>query len=916
MRATSGAVGHEREPAARLRRASRAGSRARRSRWIWWACFMRSEGGGRKGATADAAGRPGTASIGPGTGTTSRGRTARRGRRLRYHRRMRERSRHAARRRAAAGDQEGAARSASSPRATRSTRVQRGAGAQAIAARIAVLPVVRRRDHGAADAALRQRVGHAAAASQAALDRGKSIVLPRVDAATRRCSSCTRVDDLDARRRPRVSRHSGARAAHRDRRPADDRLGAGARRRIRPAGRGAWATAAATTIACCRTCGPACPASPARSTADRRRGAGRSARSRGRRRRHPDADVRHAPLNGRFAHCGIHFHDVVICPGTLRARRQVRHRSGTAAHPAHYNRTLISPGDPSGASFRRSREHGPARRHAGPRPARDPRVAGRAGRRARAEGPDRAHFLLERLIDRRARGGRLPAVLARTPRTSTRSRSTRRPRMPGDHDDRAQDPLVRPLERDGDGAAREQGTPSSAATSRASSRPRRSTTSASTTSGTRRPTSTAATSSTSRATRSPGIYARAFMLEGRLTEEQLRQLPPGGRRQGHLVLPAPVADAGLLAVPDGVDGPRPADGDLPGALPEVPAGPRPRRHRRAARSGRSWATARWTSPSRWARSRWPAREKLDNLIFVINCNLQRLDGPVRGNGKIIQELESDFRGAGWNVIKVIWGSRWDPLLAQRQDGHPAEADGGVRRRRVPDVQVARTAPTCASTSSASTPELKALVADMSDDEIWTPEPRRPRPAQGLRRLRRGGEAQGPADGDPRQDGQGLRHGRGRRRPEHHPPAEEDDAATRCSSFRDRFEIPIPDDQLDDVPFIKLADGQPGDGVPARAPRGAGRLPAAAPAQGRRRSQVPPLAAFERLLEGHRRARDLDDDGVRADAAARWCATRTIGKHIVPIVPDESRTFGMEGMFRQLGIYPAWASSTSRRTPTS
>ena len=103
--------------------------------------------------------------------------------------------------------------------------------------------------------------------------------------------------------------------------------------------------------------------------------------------------------------------------------------------------------------------------------------------------------------------------------------------------------------------------------------------------------------------------------------------------------PHPVADAGLLAVPDRLDGPRADHGDLPGALHALPAGPRPRRHRRAARSGRSSATARWTSPSRWARSRSPAREKLDNLIFVINCNLQRLDGPVRGNGKIIQELE-------------------------------------------------------------------------------------------------------------------------------------------------------------------------------------------------------------------------------------------------------------------------------------
>jgi pyruvate dehydrogenase E1 component len=95
------------------------------------------------------------------------------------------------------------------------------------------------------------------------------------------------------------------------------------------------------------------------------------------------------------------------------------------------------------------------------------------------------------------------------------------------------------------------------------------------------------------------------------------------------------------------------------------------------------------------------RERLDNLIFVINCNLQRLDGPVRGNGKIIQELESDFRGAGWNVIKVIWGSYWDPAAGAGQERPVAEAHDGMRGRRLPDLQVARMAPTCASISSAS-----------------------------------------------------------------------------------------------------------------------------------------------------------------------------------------------------------------------
>ena len=167
---------------------------------------------------------------------------------------------------------------------------------------------------------------------------------------------------------------------------------------------------------------------------------------------------------------------------------------------------------------------------------------------------------------------------------------------------------------------------------------------------------------------SPGIYARAF-LEGRLDETAARELPPraaAGRRA--VVVSAPVADARLLAVPDGVDGPRADHGDLPGALQSLPGGSRPEADIRIRRSGRSSATARPTSPRSLGAITLASREKLDNLIFVINCNLQRLDGPVRGNGKIIQELEAVFRGAGWNVIKVIWGSDWDPLLAKDRDG--------------------------------------------------------------------------------------------------------------------------------------------------------------------------------------------------------------------------------------------------------
>ena len=173
------------------------------------------------------------------------------------------------------------------------------------------------------------------------------------------------------------------------------------------------------------------------------------------------------------------------------------------------------------------------------------------------------------------------------------------------------------------------------------------------------------------------------------------------------------------------------------------------------------------------------REHLDNLVFVVNCNLQRLDGPVRGNGKIIQELEMDFRGAGWNVIKVIWGSRWDELLADDHDG--------LLRRRMEEA-VDGDYQTYKSRSGAYVrehffahpyPELARARRAPERRRGLGAQPRRARRAQGLRRLRRGDAPQGPADRDPRQDDQGLRDGRGRRGPEHHPPAEEDGRGTRC-----------------------------------------------------------------------------------------------------------------------------------------
>ena len=329
-------------------------------------------------------------------------------------------------------------------------------------------------------------------------------------------------------------------------------------------------------------------------------------------------------------------------------------------------------------------------------------------------------------------------------------------------------------------------------------------------------------------------------------------------------------------------------------------GPRPQGHERPARSGRSSATARCDEPESLGAITLASREKLDNLIFVINCNLQRLDGPVRGNGKIIQELEAVFRGAGWNVIKVIWGGDWDPLLATRSRRPARQAHGRGRRRRVSEVHRRAAAPTSASTSSASIRELLELVEHLSDEQ--------------LQKLRRGGHdpekvyaayqgrrrAQGRADGDPRQDDQGLRPGRSRRRPQHHPPAEEAERgraarvphAFRHSDLRRRGRrgavLPARRRQRRDASICASAARRSAGSCRARR-RGAA-------------AEVPPLdELFDEFFKGTE-GRKASTTMAFVRMLAKLLRDKEIGKLIVPIVPDEARTFGMDALFRQFGIY--------------
>ena len=295
----------------------------------------------------------------------------------------------------------------------------------------------------------------------------------------------------------------------------------------------------------------------------------------------------------------------------------------------------------------------------------------------------------------------------------------------------------------------------------------------------------------------------------------------------------------------------------------------------------------------------PVREKLDNLVFVVNCNLQRLDGPVRGNGKIIQELEAAFGGAGWNVVKVIWGSRWDPLLAQDHSGKLRQVreetvDGEYQKIKSMDGKYVR------ETFFGKYPETAEMVANMSDEEIWRlnrggHDPRKVYAAYDAATRHTGGPTiilaktiKGYGMGKAG-EGQNIAHQQKKMDLEH------------IKAFRDRFNIPVADAQLGDrVPYYKPdPDSAEFDYLMERRSALGGFLP-------RRRPKstalpVPPLETFRTQLEG---TGEREASTTMAFVRMLTALTRDkqIGKHIVPIVPDEARTFGMEGMFRQVGIY--------------
>ncbi|MGH7738186.1 MAG: pyruvate dehydrogenase (acetyl-transferring), homodimeric type [Candidatus Tyrphobacter sp.] len=394
---------------------------------------------------------------------------------------------------------------------------------------------------------------------------------------------------------------------------------------------------------------------------------------------------------------------------------------------------------------------------------------------------------------------------------------------------------------------------------------------------------------------SPGIYARAF-LEGRLTQEQLENFRQEVGGRGLSSYPHP------WLMPEFWQFPTVSMGL--GAIMSI-AQARFMRYLNdrgliSAGDRKVWTflgDGEMDEPESLGSLSLAGRECLDNLIWVVNCNLQRLDGPVRGNGNIIQELERVFRGNGWRVIKVIWGSNWDPLLAADKSGRLVQVmdecvDGDYQTFRSRNGRFIR------EKFFGRYPETEALVSDWTDDQIWS--------------LQRGGhdpakiyaayKAAFEHTGQPvvilakTVKGYGM-GGAGEAQNIAHQAKKMDVAGLRA--FRDRFDIPVPDSQLESIPFCRPPEGSAEYHYLRARMSEQGSLP-----QRRRTSvslTVPALDAFEGQISS---AGEREHSTTMAFVRILSAILRDpeIGPRVVPIVADESRTFGMEGLFRQLGIY--------------
>ncbi|MGC4060278.1 MAG: pyruvate dehydrogenase (acetyl-transferring), homodimeric type [Aquabacterium sp.] len=396
----------------------------------------------------------------------------------------------------------------------------------------------------------------------------------------------------------------------------------------------------------------------------------------------------------------------------------------------------------------------------------------------------------------------------------------------------------------------------------------------------------------------PGIYARAYM-EGRITEEQLLNFRQETGGKGLSSYPHPKLMPEFWQFPTVSMGLGPIMAIYQARFLKY-------LHARglADTSKRKvWVfcgDGEMDEPESLGAIGLAAREKLDNLVFVVNCNLQRLDGPVRGNGKIVQELEGEFRGAGWNVIKLLWGSYWDPLLARDKDGTLRRimmemVDGDYQACKANDGAFVR------QHFFGRDPKTLEMVARLSDDDIW--------------RLNRGGHdpqkvyaayhAAANHTGQPTVlliktvKGFGMgKSGEGKNTAHQTKKLTDED----IRAFRDRFNIPVPDEDLPNLPFIKPAANTPemaylqerrkalGGYLPKRRPKADETL------------AVPDLSAFQSVLEPTAEGREISTTQAFVRCLTPLLRDANLGPRVVPILVDEARTFGMEGLFRQIGIY--------------
>jgi len=395
---------------------------------------------------------------------------------------------------------------------------------------------------------------------------------------------------------------------------------------------------------------------------------------------------------------------------------------------------------------------------------------------------------------------------------------------------------------------------------------------------------------------SPGIYARAF-VEGRLDEEYLANFRQEVDGKGLSSYPHP------WLMPDFWQFPTVSMGIGPMAAIYQARFMKYMDSRGLKEAGdrKVWVfmgDGESDEPESLGALSLAAREKLDNLVFVVNCNLQRLDGPVRGNGKIVQELEGRFRGAGWHVIKLLWGSEWDRILARdteglliRKFGTMVDGDFQTIRARGPEYLREKV--------FGDDPRLMALVEDISNQELW----QMTRGGHDPRKVYAAYAAATSYKGKPTVilvktiKGFGMGQAGESVMVAHNVKKMDVDS---LKVFRDRFHVPLKDEDLADLPFIRPPQGSDEEKF-IRERREALGGPVPYRETSHKALPAPPLESFKGLLASSK-DRELSTTMAFVRMLGSLVKDKHIGKHIVPIIPDEARTFGMEGLFRQVGIY--------------